>query len=477
MHNIELYPFQKEMVDKFSDPRYPHVLCGDDMGLGKTIEAMTLDRSKRLNSHRSGQKTLILAPLTPVGSWEDHYARFMPEYKVCALDPKNRCLFLADVQRGDHDIYIMHWDALRLMPELSDKFWFHVIGDEIHRIKNRKAQVTRALKKIKTANKLGLSGTPADNAPQDLWSILNWLYPKTFSSYWRFFKMYVDYIADPNHGYHIITGVRNEKHLHRQIEPFFIRRRKEEILTELPDKYYTSRWVELTPQQRKAYDQMRKNMLAWVGDQLDKPLAAPIVITQLMRLQQFADACVDIEPSQVYNRKTEAFEYKYRYILTEPSSKLNECMDIIESTDESIVVFSQFKQMVYLLGAKLEAAGVSFGLLTGDTPKGDRDNLVADFQAGKKRVFVATIGAGREGITLTKSSTVVFLDRAWPTGWNRQAEDRLHRIGQANAVQVIDIMAKNTVDYGRKQRIEMKWTQIQKLLGDITMDYQKEMAE
>src|SRR2546428_13496177 len=158
------------------------------MGLGKTIEAMMLDATKRTWKDTDSAKTLILAPLTPVGSWEDHYARFMPEYKVYALDPKNRSAFLHAVEQDSANIYIMHWDALRLMPELADKFWFHVIGDEIHKIKNRKAQVTRALKKIKTANKLGLSGTPADNSPQDLWSILNWLYPKTFSSYWRFYK-------------------------------------------------------------------------------------------------------------------------------------------------------------------------------------------------------------------------------------------------------------------------------------------------
>lgn len=492
------------MVEKFRNPKWPNVLCGDDMGLGKTLEAIELDRIKRierhtrligLGKHAHGvnpiAKTLILAPLTPVGSWEDHYSWCLPEMRVAALDPKNRGAFLRAVTQGKHDIYLMHWDALRLMPELAEREWFHVIGDEIHKIKNRKAQVTRALKKLRTAHKLGLSGTPADNKPDDLWSILNWLYPKLFGSYWRFYKSYVDYDIHPAHGYKIVNGVRNAGHLQRTIEPFFIRRRKEEVLDDLPDKYYTSVWVDLTPQQRKAYDQMRKHMLAWVGENEEKPLAAPIAVTQLLRLQQFALATIDTER---FTKRTRNKKYNpsdpnspryfedpnaLRYLLLEPSSKIDALMDIVEELDDeaSLVVFTYFKGAVDLAAKRLANRGTSFGIITGDIEKPDRDNMVRDFQAGNRQVLVGTIGAMREGVTLTRASTVVFLDRAWSPSWNRQAEDRLHRIGQKNAVNVIDIMARNTVDLGRKQQVELKWTWIQKLLGDKTFDYQKELNE
>lgn len=511
------------MVKKFSNPKWPNVLCGDDMGLGKTLEAIELDRVKRLNSIgpsflgpekpgtiTGGAKTLILAPLTPVGSWEDHYSWCLPEMRVAALDPKNRGAFLRAVGQGKHDIYLMHWDALRLMPELAEREWFHIIGDEIHKVKNRKAQVTRALKKLRTAHKLGLSGTPADNKPDDLWSILNWLYPKLFGSYWRFYKSYVDYDVHPAHGYKIVNGVRNAGHLQRTIEPFFIRRRKEEVLDDLPDKYYTSVWVDLTPQQRKAYDQMRKHMLAWVGENEEKPLAAPVVVTQLLRLQQFALATIDTErytkrtrnkkynpelvkryhaeygpeapvPSELKSQFIRYFEdpNALRYLLLEPSSKIDALMDIVEELDDeaSLGVFTYFKGAVDLAAKRLADQGTSFGIITGDIEKPDRDNMVRDFQAGHRQVIVGTIGAMREGITLTRASTVVFLDRAWSPSWNRQAEDRFHRIGQKNAVNVIDIMARNTVDLGRKQQVELKWTWIQKLLGDKTLDYQKELND
>jgi SNF2 family DNA or RNA helicase len=499
---LELFPFQQEMVKKFLDPKYPHVLCGDDMGLGKTIEAMTLDIKKRQLLGSYGQ-TLIVAPLTVVSdAWEQSYAKFFPDLRVAVLNPKGRSAFLRTVEQGKHDIHIMHWDALRLMPELSQRVWFHVIADEAHRMKNRKAQVTRALKRIKAHNKLGLTGTPADNKPHDLWSILNWLYPATYSSYWRFYNAYVEYKKHPVHGYHMVSGVRNEKHLQRTIAPFYIRRQKEEVLEDLPEKYYTTFWVDLTPKQRKAYEQMRKKQLAWVGENLEKPLSAPMVATQLMRLQQFACANVDIElvmkriKNKLFNPdlpevpESEVvtiidiarLNWKWRhiqvpnYLLVEPSSKLDAVMQIQDDTNLPLVVWTQFKKMAYLLGNRLKEADISYGLCTGDQSKSQRDDLVRDFQAGKRKVFIGTIACAREGITLTRSSTEVFIDRAWSAAWNRQSEDRCHRIGQVNAVQIFDILARDTIDYGRKQQIELKWSWVQKLLGDNVLHYQQEMA-
>jgi SNF2 family DNA or RNA helicase len=514
--NLELYDFQQEMVDKFSNPKYPNVLCGDDMGLGKTVEALTLDAVKRAQRYEkvfslTGKapvehaKTLIIATAGGVhDAWEKNINRFFPGLEYVTLNPKDRPPFAREVQKGNHDVYLMHWDALRLMPEVADEVWFHIIADEVHKVKNRKAQVTRALKRIKAINKIGLTGTPADNKPHDLWSILNWLYPGTFRSYWAFYKMYVEFKKHPVHGYNMVTGVRNEKHLQRTIEPFFIRRRKEEVLEDLPDKYYTVRWVDLSTRQRKAYEQMRKRQLAWVGENEAKPLSAPIVATQLMRLQQFACADVDIETvtRRVKNKKFDPHEpevleqdlssdiplsyqnWKWRHIkvpeykLVEPSSKLDEVMEVLDECDNMpVVIWSQFSKMCQLLGRRLEAAGISHGLFTGNQNKSDRDQLVDNFQAGRRRVFVGTIKAGGESITLTRSCTEVFVDRSWSASANRQAEDRLHRIGQVNAVQVIDILARNTVDLGRKTKIEQKWTWVQKLLGDKVLDYQKELVE
>jgi SNF2 family DNA or RNA helicase len=195
-------------------------------------------------------------------------------------------------------------------------------------------------------------------------------------------------------------------------------------------------------------------MIAWVGANGDQALVAPVVISQLVRLQQFALASAEIDEFGSVS-------------LSDPSSKLDALMEDIDALgDEQIVVFTQFKQMTNLLEKRLTAAGIPYGLLTGDVPQGVREQNVKDFQAGKTKVFVSTIAAGGVGITLTAASTVAFLDRAWSPALNLQAEDRCHRIGQLEAVQVIDYMSRDTVDLGRHQKLEMKWDWIRRVLGD-----------
>lgn len=519
--HYKLYEFQQVVIDKFKNTKA--VLIGDDMGLGKTLEAIDLDWQRRLvelkraedkRLVRWNKPTLILTRMSIAPEWENHYGWMLPHLRVVVLQPKDRVSFLKAIRTRTADIYIMHWDALRLLVDpkrdpdetMRKTQWFHIIGDEIHYIKSRKAQVTRALKKLKTEYKTGLSGTPADNKPSDLWSVLNWLYPDNFRSYWNFYRAYVDYeVAYNGQGsYHKITGVRNAPHLHKQMAPFYIRRRKKEVLKDLPDKYYNTVWVDLSPQQRRAYNDMKKNMLAWVGEQEGKPMAAPIAVTQLLRLQQFAVATVDIEGPIKQRKKSTVFRQSlvdafrethgqdaelpkdrrfhkwyqievFKYIMVDPSTKLDVAMEIIEDSDEPIVFFSWFKTLINLFGKRLTQAGISHCLLTGDTPASSRGDLVRDFQEGKYKVFAGTISAGGEGITLTRSRHVAFFDRAWSPSKNIQAEDRLHRIGQKNAVQVTDIMARNTTDLGRAQQIQLKWTWLQTMLGDKTFDYQKDL--
>jgi SNF2 family DNA or RNA helicase len=446
---IDLYEFQQEDVDKLVDVR--NCLIANEMGTGKTYEAIALDAVRRKETKHERPKTLVVAPLSVTSSWEDHFTD-LTDLRVRRINPKARHKFLDDI--NDADVFILHWEAMRLMPELRDIGWNHIIADECHRAKNRKAAQTKALKKLKSNYKTAMSGTPMVNRPDELWSILNWLYPTYFSSYWAFFKRYTDSYKPPGQQFTIVRGPKNEEDLLELMEDFYVRRRKKDVLKDLPDKYYTKRWVELSPQQRRDYNSMRKNMIAWVGANGDQALVAPVVISQLVRLQQFALASAEIDEFGSVS-------------LSDPSSKLDALMEDIDALgDEQIVVFTQFKQMTNLLEKRLTAAGIPYGLLTGDVPQGVREQNVKDFQAGKTKVFVSTIAAGGVGITLTAASTVAFLDRAWSPALNLQAEDRCHRIGQLEAVQVIDYMSRDTVDLGRHQKLEMKWDWIRRVLGD-----------
>jgi SNF2 family DNA or RNA helicase len=459
-----------------------NVLIGDDMGLGKTVEAVLLDKIKRQQTPAAKKRTLVVAPLSVLDVWREHFAEWAPELTVAVLDPKDR----NDLFKQNVDVYIVHWDSLRLMPGLNKRQWFHVIADEAHRAKNRKAQMTQALKRIRADNKTACTGTPAEDKPHDIWSILNWLWPKKYTSYWRFYNEHILWDTHPKGGYRIVKGVKNVPQFLNDIKPFYIRRMKDQVLPELPDKQYTEYHIQLSPKQRKAYNDMKSKMLAWVGENEDKPLAAPVAISRLMRLQQFALTHMDLVDgfkTQHYNeadvrvaaRQGNMIEvgqpYKVPikvYRMVEPSSKLDTLMQIIEDNpNESIVVFSQFKQVINLLAERLVRSEISHGVYTGDTPKPIRDAIVRDFQLGTIRIFAGTIRAGGEGITLTRARTMVFTDRDWSPSKNRQAEDRCHRVGQKNAVHIIDLVATNTVDRGRLQQIALKWKTIRQLLGEI----------
>ena len=183
-----------------------------------------------------------------------------------------------------------------------------------------------------------------------------------------------------------------------------------------------------------------------------QPVPAPVAVAKLTRLRQFAAAFAYRDD-----------EGKMR--MAEPSCKLDALMELLEDTDEPLVVYSQFKQLIRMAEKRLDDEKISYVSLTGDTPNEARGELVQKFQSGQSRVFLATTRAGGVGITLHRASTVVFLDRSWSPADNLQAEDRLHRIGQKNAVQVIVIQSNGTVDREVEARLELKWSWIRSILG------------
>jgi SNF2 family DNA or RNA helicase len=451
---VKLFNFQAEAVDKLKGVKA--VLIGDDMGLGKTFEAIALDLERRSHFPEYKLKTLIICPLAMVSTWTRTWFQCAPELNILPINNKDRSHFVDELSQDNYDVFIMHWPALRLIEELEEVKWFHVIADEAHALQNRNSKQSKALKRIPAGYKSALTGTPAFDKPDDLWSILNWLYPRYWSSYWQYYN---DHILFENfNGYKTVIGVNNPQKLQDEMSAFYVRRLKQDVLLDLPEKYYSERRVDLHPQQARAYKTMKEDMLAWIGEREAEPVVAPVVIAQLTRLQQFACAFAEFD------------EVRDKMILSEPSSKLDAVMEIIESTDQQIVVFSQFAQVIKLLAARLEKKGITHGKFIGETPADERARIISGFQEGKIQVFAGTISAGGVGITLTASSTVVFIDRSWSAALNLQAEDRLHRIGQKQAVQVIDIIANDTIDRKRIKIIKTKWEWVRRLIGDTKVD-------
>jgi SWI/SNF-related matrix-associated actin-dependent regulator of chromatin subfamily A member 5 len=435
----------------------PAVLIGNDMGSGKTLTAVERDLRLRLLDP-DHQYTLVVSPLNTHDGWYETYKREQEALPVKVINPKRRNDFLDPRYR----VFIMHPEALRLMPELRDFGFTHIIADECHKFKNRKAAQTKALKKIKVPYKTAMSGSPATDHPHDLWSILNWLKPQTYSSYWSFYKKAVEFEIIYPQQFHKITGPSRwwEEVGLNEIRPFYVRHLKEEMM-DLPPKTYRNVYVNLEGAHRRAYDQMDAEMIAWVGQHENEPIVAPAVISRLQRLQQLALAYLE------YDEET----MKVR--MTDPSPKLDMAASIIEDNpDEAFVVFSQFKAPLKMLARRLDTKKIPWASFTGDDSQIERAEGKARFTGGEARVFLSTIRAGGVGVDGLQHvcSNAIFLDRDWSPMINQQAEDRLHRGGQIKHVHIIDIMARNTVDWGRKQKIELKWDWIKRMLGDKKRD-------
>lgn len=455
---MELYQFQREDVDKIL-PR-GHGLIGSEMGTGKTHEGIQLD----LEWWKKGVgPTLVVAPLNTLESWRNKYTMQSPETDVYMIDRKNREAFIRAARKGC-DVLLTHWESLRLMPELREIRFNLIIGDEIHRIANRKAQVTRALKSLPAKHRLAMSGTASGDKPENLWSALNWLWPTYYRSYWKFRRYYcVEQRAQG--GYFQIVGVRNIDELMREMRPWYVRHLKREaccdhhpngVMSWLADKLYDTMWIELSPQQRKMYDQMRKHMVAWVGDHEDEPLTAGVVVAQLTRLSQMALATPYLDDDS-------------RVRLKLPSSKLDAVLERVkEDPNKKFVIYSSSKKICYLAQDFFKEKGIESVVLSGDTPDTQRRGMVERFATSNVQLFIGVIEAAAEGIDGLQhaSDTAIFLDRSWRTIKNKQAEDRLHRDGQLNAVEIIDIVARNTIDLGRNQQLLTKWNWIKAILGD-----------
>ena len=467
-----LYPYQQEDVDKLKD--LPYGLIASEMGTGKTFEGIALAVEwikQTFEGTGSLYPVLIICPINTFNSWAEKFAEQIPQLDVMVIDRKYRDHFLLSMKQRSHDVYIMHWAGVNYLAEPIAKaglVFSAVIADEVHAISNRNSKTKQNLMKIKAYAKLGLSGTPCGDKPWQLWSILNWLDKNRYGSYWRFVNNYVEeeYEYRASSRYRVFKTPKNLDLLHRSIGSFYVRHLKQDkccphhpsgVMEWLPDKVYETLTVELSSQQRKIYNEMRDNMVAWLDAQEETPLIAPIVVAQLTRLSQMALATPVIKDDGSID-------------LTLPSSKYDLLKALVTEYDnKQFLVFTSSKKMANLVADNFNKCGITTVALSGDTKEQQRHAVVKDFQQKKYRVIIGVIEAAAEGIDGLQDvcDVAVFLDRSWRTIKNKQAEDRLHRGGQKNKVTIIDIHAEETVDQDREKILQCKWDNIKKILDIV----------
>lgn len=441
-----LFPFQVEGAKFLYNAK--RALLGDDMGLGKTIQAIAVCLV-------NGSKTiLVLCPNSLKWNWEREFKKWAPKLTVQVIHGD------APTRAAQFDspsiVKIVNLELLRLkssddsgqrawsfeVVKCLSKTWDTLIIDEAHRIKNRDAQVTKASWEIskKAENLLLLTGTPITNRPNELWSLLKTLYPKQFSSYWRFVN---EFCIVSHNGYGFEVGrLRPEKAatLKQLLTPMCIRRLKMSVLTHLPQKTVQQVWVDLEGEQKKVYDQMAET--AWAQISESQEVSAAVVLAQITRLKQ-----ITVDPQLTVNGEKPL-----------SGKKVETLLEILESSgDQKVVIFSQFARAIEGLSKRLALEKLSHVLITGQVGSLERQEAIDKFQTDPAcKIFLATTRVGGTGLNLTAGSIVVFLDKAWTPAENLQAQDRLHRYGQSLPVTVIELLARDTIEEKIEDLLESK---------------------
>jgi SNF2 family DNA or RNA helicase len=417
-------------------------------------------------------RNLIACPVVAMGVWEYHLKLLCPDVEVLRwpdVGSHATTLITLGSTFPNHKVVGECWCGKEHVKgkkkvTIADEYlrtnnWDFVVIDEAQGLRNRNSAQTRAIKQVKNYEFIRLlSGTLMDNRPDELWSPLNVAWPKEFSSYWKYFHDFVEYDEDyfEQKGYYKITGPKNTLELRRILyggpRPKAVRHLKKDVMPELPDKYYTYIPLDMSNKQARAYNEMRKEALAWIGNGPDlEPLPAPILISKMTRLSLFASAYAEFEGENVR--------------ASEPSNKLDALMELLDTMNFPIVVFSSSTQLLHMAARRLAKNKISFRLIEGRIPANYRTKYVQEFQDGDVDVMLCQTRSGGVAITLTRATTAIFLDRDWAPGANEQAEDRLHRIGQDNAVQIIILQSKNTIDKYRERKLEIKRKWIREILN------------
>lgn len=433
-----LYPFQRVGVLFLHKVRRA-MLC-DELGMGKTATAIVATDIEA----QSDARILVLCPNSLKVWWHNEIERWSTVTRpITIVNAQTRDLDLLEYKTRS-GWFIMNWELLRLtVKDLKQWRWDWILADEAHRAKNRKTQLWRAFVRLRAEYLILITGTPFANDPSELWALCHLLYPDRFPSFWRFYEMYVDY-STHYLGFREVEGVRNAEILRNELRPIMLRRPKKKFLKELPDKTYKTIPVRLVPRQLKMYRQMVREMLVELEG--GEELQAVNAISMITRLRQIVSTTHTLEDS-------------------DHSSKLDAIVDLVKDTDEKIVVFSQFRMTVWALAKRLAKAGISCVTVLGGMHPEDVAEAVRLFQEDTDpRVFVATAQTGGEGVTLTASSTVVFVDVHWNPAKQTQAEDRIHRIGQKNACLIVTLHCPRTVDDLVRGILQRKTRMIEEVL-------------
>ena len=424
-----LRPYQQEGLSWLQFLR-EYGLAGvlaDDMGLGKTVQTLGHLLFEK-QSGRMDRPSLVVGPTSLMTNWRQEAERFAPDLRVLVLHGLDRKQHFGRI--ADHDLVITSYPLLpRDQAVLLEQKFHCIILDEAQFIKNPKTQYAQIACALKARHHLCLTGTPMENHLGELWSLFHFLLPGFLGDEIRFnsvFRRPIEKARDDE----------RRKVLARRVSPFILRRKKDEVVKELPPKTEIVQNVELTGAQRDLYESVRLAMHQRVRAEVDKKglsRAHIIILDALLKLRQICCHPQLLQLPSAQKVKT--------------SAKLELLLDLLPemiAEGRRMLLFSQFTSMLAIIQSELEARKIPWLLLTGDTR--DRATPVARFQSGEAPVFLISLKAGGTGLNLTAADTVIHYDPWWNPAVENQATDRAHRIGQDKNVFVYKLLTVGTVE-------------------------------
>ncbi len=391
-------------------------ILADDMGLGKTIQTIAYLLSERKTTN---EPALVVAPASLIYNWKQECKKFAPSLHTLVVSGSKteRQALIERVQADQVDVVITSYPLLRQdIERYRDHRFSSLILDEAQAIKNHTTQTAKAVKTIQATHRFALSGTPIENALDELWSIFEAIMPGFFPNKKSF------------------NALTQEKTA-RMTRPFILRRLKRDVLKELPDKIETVQTSELTEDQKKLY------------------------LGYLEKIQGETASALATEGFQKNRMKILAGLTRLRQLCCHPalflenyegtSGKLTQLLDLIETSranGQRLLIFSQFSSMLKIIQSELKKQGQNTFYLDGETPSKLRVEMAERFNQGEGDLFLISLKAGGTGLNLTGADTVILYDLWWNPAIEEQAAGRAHRIGQKKVVQVIRLITEGTIE-------------------------------
>lgn len=403
-------------------------ILADEMGLGKTIQVIYYIKEMLKDDENS--KFLIVVPTSLAYNWDHEFAMFGSNIKrkICLGSKEKRINILKNLT--DTNVLITTYGLLREDEDLYQNLSFNtMIIDEAQNIKNNMAGITKVVKKIQAETKFALTGTPLENSILELWSIFDFIMPGYLASLTKFQSKYK--IKDFDEESEILI-----KSLSKQINPFILRRKKQDVIKELPEKLVNDIYIELKEDQKKLYiaelNRVKEEMKQIIeNDGMNK--ARFLILQLLTKLRQI---CID--PKIIYENYTDG------------SNKLDQLEMLVNEytkNNHKILIFSSFKTALNIVKEKLNNNKIKTYMIDGSVPAKDRMEMVDNFNNNDDvKVFLIMLKSGGTGLNLATADVVIHLDLWWNPQAENQATDRAHRIGQKNTVEVVHLITKGTIE-------------------------------